>query len=122
MRALVISAILLSVMIIYVFSSSAWLSGFFSKLLAAVDSLPASLYDVSGDDIKRVCRLWGSGSSAVIMMTDRSAADLIDDAFARLSEAYASNDEKEYTAALTGLRYEILQMIRLIRVSAENVF
>ena len=50
------------------------------------------------------------------------AADLIDDAFARLSEAYASNDEKEYTAALAGLRYEILQMIRLIKVSAENVF
>ena len=120
MRALAVSVILLCVILLYVFSSTAYLSGFFSELLGLCSSLPDTL-DGAEDALSVFREKWERGKPAVIMLADRSEADGIDAALERLIGAVDSGDEKEYTAAVSGLRYEIIQMTEFITPGLENV-
>lgn len=120
MRALLISAALLAAVLIYVFSSTVYLSGFFSELLESSFALPDSPGSAE-DAVKELYGKWAAAKPAVIMLTDRSEADGIDAAFQRLIGAAEAEDEKEYTAAVAGLRYEIEQMLQFIAPSAGNV-
>lgn len=120
MRALAVSVILLCVILIYVFSSTAYLSGFFSELLELCSDMPPAL-DGAEEALSVIRAEWERGKPTVLMLADRSEADGIDAALERLVGAVDSRDEKEYTAAVSGLRYEIVQMIGFITPGVDNV-
>ena len=120
MRALYLSAALLAAGVVYVFSSTAYLSGFFSELLTYTDRMPNDPAEAA-EALDGLRDKWKRGKPAVIMLVDRGEADGIDTALQRLLGAVESGDGKEYTAAVAGLRYEIEQIMSFIRPSAENV-
>ena len=122
MRALIISAALFAVVVIFVFSSSAWLSGFFSRLLyeaeglADIDSPDASVKaDKTADE-------WKKGKFAVLLFFDKEETDNIDASIDKLINAAKNKDEKEYTAAKIQLRYEIKRMKDMLDIRFENIF
>ena len=122
MRALIISAVLFAVVVIFVFSSSAWLSGFFSRLLyeaeglADIDSPDASAKaDKTADE-------WKKGKFAVLLFFDKEETDNIDASLDKLINAAKNKDEKEYTAAKIQLRYEIKRMKDMLDIRFENIF
>ena len=122
MRALIISAVLFAVVVIFVFSSSAWLSGFFSRLLyeaeglADIDSPDASVKaDITADE-------WKKGKFAVLLFFDKEETDNIDASLDKLINAAKNKDEKEYTAAKIQLRYEIKRMKDMLDIRFENIF
>lgn len=116
MRALIISSVLLAVVVIFVFSSSAWLSGFFSKLLTQADGL-----DYSKEDAQSVSDAWKNGKFAVLLFFDKQETDNIDASLDKLINS-AEKDEKEYTAAANELRYEIRRMKDMLDMRFENIF
>ena len=122
MRALIISVALLIAVVIFVFSSSAWLSGFFSKLLALSDSLP----EINAPDISetavRLSDTWKNGKAAVLLFFDKEKTDNIDSSLDRLINAVKITDEKEFTAAVNELRFEIRRMKEMLQIKFENIF
>lgn len=122
MRALIISSVLLAVAVIFVFSSSAWLSGFFSRLSDAANALP----DIDSPDLpvksKQAAEMWKNGKFTVLLFFDKEETDNIDSSFDRLAGAGKNKDEKEYTAAKQQLRYEIKRMKDMLDIRFENIF
>lgn len=112
MRALIISAVLLAVVLIFVFSSSAWLSGFFSKLFEMTGS-------DGPDSAVRISNAWKKGKITVLLFFDKEETDDIDKS---LDKMISAADEKEYTAALNELRYEIKRMKDMLDIRLENIF
>ncbi|MBQ7700335.1 MAG: DUF4363 family protein [Clostridia bacterium] len=119
MRALIISAVLLAAVVIFVFSSSAWLSGFFSKLYGLADELTGT---VSKDAANNVYQAWKNGKFTVLLFFDKEETDNIDASLEKLVNAANDKNEKEYTAATNELRYEIKRMKDMLDIRFENVF
>lgn len=119
MRALIISAVLLAVVVIFVFSSSAWLSGFFSKLFEFADGLTDN---ISTDDAENIVRIWKKGKFTVLLFFDKEETDNIDSSLDKLTAACKNGDQKEYTAASNELRYEIKRMKDMLDIRFENIF
>lgn len=122
MRALIICAVLFAVVVIFVFSSSGWLSGFFSKLLSLSDNLPEITADDVSNVVNEVSRAWKEGKAAVLLFFDKEETDNIDGSINKLIGAVKNMDEKEYTAAVNELRFEIRRMMEMLRIKFENVF
>ena len=122
MRALIISAVLLAVVMIFVFSSSAWLSGFFSKLLDTVNDLPDVNSPYTSDKSAHAAEKWKTGKFAVLLFFDKEETDNIDSSLDRLLNAEKNKDEKEYTAAADELRFEIKRMKDMLDIRFENIF
>lgn len=122
MRALIISAALFAVVVIFVFSSSAWLSGFFSRLLYEAEGLP----DIDSPDLyersNKTADEWKTGKFAVLLFFDKEETDNIDASLDKLTNAAKNKDEKEYTAAKIQLRYEIKRMKDMLDIRFENIF
>ena len=121
MRALIISAVLLAVVVIFVFSSSAWLSGFFSKLLDTANGLDFNSPE-SSDKTDKAEKKWKTGKFAVLLFFDKEETDNIDSSLDRLLNAEKNNDEKEYTAAAEELRFEIKRMKDMLDIRFVNIF
>ena len=122
MRALIICAVLFAVVVIFVFSSSGWLSGFFSKLLSLSDNLPEITADDVSNVVNEVSKAWKEGKAAVLLFFDKEETDNIDGSINKLIGAVTNMDEKEYTAAVNELRFEIRRMMEMLRIKFENVF
>ncbi len=122
MRALIICAVLFAVVVIFVFSSSGWLSGFFSKLLSLSDNLPEITADDVSNVVNEVSKAWKEGKAAVLLFFDKEETDNIDGSINKLIGAVKNMDEKEYTAAVNELRFEIRRMMEMLRIKFENVF
>ncbi len=122
MRALIISAVLFAVVVIFVFSSSAWLSGFFSRLLYEAEGLA----DIDSPDVSvladKTADEWKKGKFAVLLFFDKEETDNIDSSLDKLTNAAKNKDEKEYTAAKIQLRYEIKRMKDMLDIRFENIF
>ncbi len=122
MRALIISAVLFAVVVIFVFSSSAWLSGFFSRLLYEAEGLA----DIDSPDVSvladKTADEWKKGKFAVLLFFDKEETDNIDASLDKLINAAKNKDEKEYTAAKIQLRYEIKRMKDMLDIRFENIF
>ena len=122
MRALIICAVLFAVVVIFVFSSSGWLSGFFSKLLSLSDNLPEITADDVSNVVNEVSKAWKEGKAAVLLFFDKEETDNIDGSINKLIGAVKNMDEKEYTAAVNELRFEIRRMMEMLQIKFENVF
>ncbi len=122
MRALIISAALFAVVVIFVFSSSAWLSGFFSRLLYEAEGLA----DIDSPDVSvladKTADEWKKGKFAVLLFFDKEETDNIDASLDKLINSAKNKDEKEYTAAKIQLRYEIKRMKDMLDIRFENIF
>lgn len=122
MRALIISAVLFTVVVIFVFSSSAWLSGFFSKLLVYAEDLPEINSPDSSKKINETLKCWNNGKGAVLLFFHKEKIDKIDGSLNKLAVSYKEDDEKEYNAAKNELLYEIGCVIEMIEIKHENIF
>ena len=122
MRALIISSVLLAVVVIFVFSSSAWLSGFFSRLLYMANDLPDINSPHTAKKSAKTANEWKNGKFAVLLFFDKEETDNIDASLNRLLYAEENSDEKEYTAAVEELRFEIKRMKDMLDIRFENIF
>ena len=122
MRASVISAVLFAAVLIFVFSSTGWLSGFFHSLLNLCSDLPDTPTEQSGEITDMIVRKWKSAKPAVLLFYDKSEIDALDKAVYELQSAYERKDEKEYAAAAAAVLYEIQQVCDMIEIRAENIF
>ncbi|MBR6922538.1 MAG: DUF4363 family protein, partial [Clostridia bacterium] len=114
--------VLFAVVVIFVFSSSAWLSGFFSRLLYEAEGLA----DIDSPDVSvlagKTADEWKKGKFAVLLFFDKEETDNIDASLDKLINAAKNKDEKEYTAAKIQLRYEIKRMKDMLDIRFENIF
>ena len=122
MRALIISAALFAVVVIFVFSSSAWLSGFFSRLLYEAEGLADIDSPDSSVKADKTADEWKKGKFAALLFFDKEETDNIDASLDKLINAAKNKDEKEYTAAKIQLRYEIKRMKDMFDIKFENIF
>lgn len=120
MRASVISAVLFAAVLIFVFSSTGWLSGFFKSLLDLCEDLPDTPAS-DGGKTELLSQKWKSGKTAVLLFYDKSRIDALDKAVSELQSACEREDEKEYAAARAAVIYEIRQVTDMIRISPENI-
>ena len=118
MRALVISAVLLAAVMIFVFSSSAWLSGFFSRLYNTANDLPDTAENA---DVSELYDLWYGKKTFVLLVCDKEEIDYTERALERLKKACSDLDEKEYSAAKSELLYEIIRMKTMLTPNLKNV-
>ena len=118
MRALIISSVLLAAVLIFVFSSSAWLSGFFSQLFDTASELT----DKDPAAAENIASKWRAGKFAVLLFFDKEETDNIDSSLYKLLCAADTGDEKEYTAAANELRFEIKRMYDMLDMRFENIF
>ena len=122
MRASVISAVLLLAVLIIVFSSAGWLSGFFQTLFDLSNELPENITDADEKRITDVIAAWSHGKFAVLLFFDKAEIDSIDKAVNDLKNAYSERDNEKYKAAKDDLIYEIKQVSDMIKIKPENIF
>lgn len=122
MRASVISAVLLIAVLIIVFSSAGWLSGFFQTLFDLSNKLPENITDTDDERISDVTDTWARGKFAVLLFFDKAEIDSIDKAVNDLNRAYTEQNNEKYKAAKDDLIYEIKQVSDMIKIKAENIF
>ena len=122
MRASVISAVLFAAVLIFVFSSTGWLSGFFHSLLNLCIDLPEELPAADGGEIERIAQKWSAAKPAILLFYDKAEIDALDKAVYELQFACERKDEKEYAAARAAVIYEIRQVCDMIEIRAENIF
>lgn len=122
MRASVISAVLLIAVLIIVFSSAGWLSGFFQTLFDLSNKLPENITDTDDERISDVTDTWARGKFAVLLFFDKAEIDSIDKAVNDLNRAYTAQNNEKYKAARGDLIYEIKQVSDMIKIKAENIF
>ena len=122
MRASVISAVLLLAVLIIVFSSAGWLSGFFQTLFDLSNELPENITDADEKRITDVADAWSRGKFAVLLFFDKAEIDSIDKAVNDLIRAYSGRDNEKYKAARDDLIYEIKQVSYMIKIKPENIF
>ncbi len=117
MRALVISAVLLLTVMIFVFSSTGWLSGFFERLCDKVAALP----DTPGGNVDELYDMWYGSKPVVLLICDKQEIDYTERALEKLKKASSDNDEREYAAARSELLYEISRMKTMLAPELRNV-
>ncbi len=118
MRASVISAVIFSAVLIFVFSSTGWLSGFFKTLLDMCESLPEK---PPSEETVIIAEKWKNGKTAVLLFFDKAEIDALDKAVYELYSANERGGEEAYAKAKTALIYEIKQVCDMIMIKPENI-